>query len=617
MDIARLGIAVETVGPKKAAAELQNLTGAAARAENQMDTLHSTSGVVSTSMTSTSAAVRANSAALQINAKAARAASFQQKNLVFQLNDVFVSLASGMNPMMVAIQQGSQIGQIYGPNEGGIGRAFKETGRLIVGVLTKFPLVTAAVGLAGAVFAGLAFEINKGRKNTVSLGNVFLATVSVIAGRIYSVLQPAILAISPWFAAVWNAVKTSTKFVINLIVGGMVGAAAAIRAAWADLPNAFGFIGFAIANSFLKGIENMVKSAIDGVNQIVDYMNQIPGVDMGKLDSSGITGSLQLDNPFSGKAVGKSVGSAFKKALGQDFVGDLFNDIEAEAIKRQAKTDAKKDKGKKGKSDAQKLADRYSAIVRDQKQYIAGLELEKSLLGQSAMERERMTVEAKLINKLEDAGIKLTAERAKEIANLAEQSAQVKFGLARAKAEMEGMKQVGSDLGGIFKGLLDNTLSWKDAAFQAVQSLLKYLNQVNVAGGGKGILGGGFLQSFIGGALGITFDGGGHTGPGARSGGVDGRGGFPAILHPNETVIDHTKGQSAANNNVIITGSIMVSSDDEKFTAQMTQISASTVRAATPAIVDQSVAKSGSALGSGKFDKSMTRFSSKPMVVAR
>lgn len=39
------------------------------------------------------------------------------------------------------------------------------------------------------------------------------------------------------------------------------------------------------------------------------------------------------------------------------------------------------------------------------------------------------------------------------------------------------------------------------------------------------------------------FDGGGFTGFGARAGGVDGKGGFPAILHPNETVIDHTKGQ--------------------------------------------------------------------------
>ncbi len=41
----------------------------------------------------------------------------------------------------------------------------------------------------------------------------------------------------------------------------------------------------------------------------------------------------------------------------------------------------------------------------------------------------------------------------------------------------------------------------------------------------------------------VTMDGGGYTGMGARAGGIDGKGGFPAILHPNETVVDHTKGQ--------------------------------------------------------------------------
>jgi hypothetical protein len=42
-----------------------------------------------------------------------------------------------------------------------------------------------------------------------------------------------------------------------------------------------------------------------------------------------------------------------------------------------------------------------------------------------------------------------------------------------------------------------------------------------------------------------SFEGGGFTGMGSRTGGIDGKGGFPAILHPNETVIDHTKGQGA------------------------------------------------------------------------
>jgi len=46
----------------------------------------------------------------------------------------------------------------------------------------------------------------------------------------------------------------------------------------------------------------------------------------------------------------------------------------------------------------------------------------------------------------------------------------------------------------------------------------------------------------IAGVKGASFEGGGYTGMGPRAGGVDGKGGFPAILHPNETVIDHTQG---------------------------------------------------------------------------
>jgi len=42
----------------------------------------------------------------------------------------------------------------------------------------------------------------------------------------------------------------------------------------------------------------------------------------------------------------------------------------------------------------------------------------------------------------------------------------------------------------------------------------------------------------------FDFDGGGFTGKGIRAGGMDGKGGFMAMVHPNETVIDHTKGQS-------------------------------------------------------------------------
>jgi hypothetical protein len=33
---------------------------------------------------------------------------------------------------------------------------------------------------------------------------------------------------------------------------------------------------------------------------------------------------------------------------------------------------------------------------------------------------------------------------------------------------------------------------------------------------------------------------------------MDGKGGFMAMLHPNETVVDHTKGQSTSSQSVVV-----------------------------------------------------------------
>jgi lambda family phage tail tape measure protein len=55
---------------------------------------------------------------------------------------------------------------------------------------------------------------------------------------------------------------------------------------------------------------------------------------------------------------------------------------------------------------------------------------------------------------------------------------------------------------------------------------------------------------------GYSYAGGGYTGDGSRSGGLDGQGGFLAMLHPRETVIDHTRGTpragGAGGNNITI-----------------------------------------------------------------
>lgn len=65
-----------------------------------------------------------------------------------------------------------------------------------------------------------------------------------------------------------------------------------------------------------------------------------------------------------------------------------------------------------------------------------------------------------------------------------------------------------------------------------------------------------------------SFDGGGYTGNGSRTGGLDGKGGFWAIMHPQETVIDHTKSGSSVSasngGNVTVNVSLNETSDASK-----------------------------------------------------
>lgn len=96
-------------------------------------------------------------------------------------------------------------------------------------------------------------------------------------------------------------------------------------------------------------------------------------------------------------------------------------------------------------------------------------------------------------------------------------------------------------------------LSFKDMANSIIADLIRIQLRQSIMGPLAGLIGGNLSTATKYGTnpgsqqtamlASQDFEGGGYTGYGARSGGMDGKGGFMAMLHPNETVIDHTKGQ--------------------------------------------------------------------------
>lgn len=116
--------------------------------------------------------------------------------------------------------------------------------------------------------------------------------------------------------------------------------------------------------------------------------------------------------------------------------------------------------------------------------------------------------------------------------------------------------EIGSAMSSAIIGLIDGTKTAQEAfsdmfknigkAFidMATQMIAKALVMKALGilqgaiGGGPAPAGGGG-GSFFPLGQGFSFEGGGYTGDGPRSGGLDGRGGYLAMVHPQETIVDH------------------------------------------------------------------------------
>ena len=133
---------------------------------------------------------------------------------------------------------------------------------------------------------------------------------------------------------------------------------------------------------------------------------------------------------------------------------------------------------------------------------------------------------------------------------------------------------VSSSFGDMFVNIVDGTTSAKDAFRSMAADIIQQLYRILVVEQMVQSIGGIIKSSFnpasaagTGGSVapprrptGVfgNYDGGGYTGSGPRSGGLDGKGGFMAMLHPRETVVDHTKGQGKTSEVINLTQNINV-----------------------------------------------------------
>jgi len=130
--------------------------------------------------------------------------------------------------------------------------------------------------------------------------------------------------------------------------------------------------------------------------------------------------------------------------------------------------------------------------------------------------------------------------------------------------------------------------SLRDAIIRAgLEYALFGTGQFAPKGGASGGGGGGGLLGGLFGSL-LSFDGGGYTGGGSRTGGMDGKGGMLAMVHPQETITDHTKGQTVGGGvvEVRVVGGDLMLSDNGSIMARVQVMDAQNVQKAVGASQD-------------------------------
>jgi len=175
--------------------------------------------------------------------------------------------------------------------------------------------------------------------------------------------------------------------------------------------------------------------------------------------------------------------------------------------------------------------------------------LEQRLVGISKEQAYYQEILFDLTEKNKTASGKLSEEQIKAEA---EKLAAIKKTTNELQAQVDQQDALGdlisSHFEDFFMSIVDGTANVGDAFKSMASEVIKELYRIFVV---KKITG--MIEGAIGGYFGVpSADGGGYTGNAPRSGGLDGKGGFMAMLHPRETVVDHTKGQSLGGDSVVV-----------------------------------------------------------------
>jgi hypothetical protein len=282
-----------------------------------------------------SSAVAAQNMLNAAQARGARAAGLtaaETVNLSRQFADIGVSAAMGMSPLMILIQQGPQIGDIFGTAAArGVGFSAALKGMVaaagpLLPILAGIAAVAAVLAGAVALTAnqlnkagesatdlqkrlGLTDEQMKKVKNTsVTMGDVIAGSAKYAADSFMKTFGPALKWLGDAFQRFLDWLGNYYVGSMKNIVGVTLGAFEAIRATWRLLPAAIADAMISAANFVIDTVEGMVNGVIGAINFVLAFAGR---------DALALVDIPEIKNAFAGgmESAGAAAAEGFARGM--------------------------------------------------------------------------------------------------------------------------------------------------------------------------------------------------------------------------------------------------------------------------------------------------------------
>lgn len=416
---------------------------------------------------------------------------FNTANIAAQFQDIAVTASMGMNPMLIALQQGTQVSAILNSMENplkGIAQAFRAVINPI-SILSIGLVGLAAAGLqfvdwtktAQAALNGIATVIETTLPYVAALGaglaliysGTIYAGISAVTLSIYGMGKSALIAgaemVTAWLAGLGplglllvavTAIGTTLqllgadvigaiKGMVNYIVGGFYGAFNSVKEIWSNLARVMGGFIINTVNVVLSGIEKMINGSVGLLNSLLDAIPEWAKPDGARISWKA---DIQVSNPYEKDAAdaGSKIARSFSDAMKQDYVGSATESIKefgsdaANKIRQFASglgADSAKDKkGRGGKTDEEK----YEDLINGAKRRIETLKAEQAAIGMTEEAAARLRYETDLLNDANQKGINLSPAQREAIKGYASDMAAIEEQTYRTRSALDLVRDVSS-----------------------------------------------------------------------------------------------------------------------------------------------------------------------------